>query len=74
MVALKVRKIGKSLGIVLPSEVISRLGIGEGQDVLLMEESNNTYQITSADPTFEKKMAAGGIMARYRRTLRALAK
>lgn len=73
MVVVKVCKIGNSLGIVLPSEVIGRLGISEGHDVFLIEEPNNTYRIMSADPAFEKGMAkAGGIMARYRGTLRTL--
>ena len=75
MVALKVRKVGNSLGVVLPREVISRLRTGEGQDVFLIEVPNNTYRITPFDPAFEKKMEkAQGIMARYRNTLHVLAK
>jgi putative addiction module antidote len=75
MVALKIRKVGNSLGLVLPKEVISRLRTGEGQDVFLLEGPNNTYRITPFDPAFEKKMAkAEEIMARYRNTLHTLAK
>ncbi len=75
MVALKIRKIGNSLGLVLPKEVVSRLHTGEGQEVFLIEGPNNTYRITPFDPAFEKKMAkAEEIMTRYRNTLHSLAK
>jgi putative addiction module antidote len=75
MVALKIRKVGNSLGVVLPKEVISRLRVDEGQDVFLVEGPNNTYRITPFDPAFEQKMEkAEEIMARYRNTLHVLAK
>ncbi len=75
MVALKIRKVGNSLGLVLPKEVISRLRTGEGQDVFLVEGPNNTYRITPFDPAFEKKMEkAEEIKARYRNTLHVHAK
>ena len=75
MVALKIRKVGNSLGLVLPKEVISRLRVSEGEDVFLLEGPDNTYRITPFDPGFEKKMEkAEEIMARYRNTLHTLAK
>ena len=75
MVALKIRKIGNSLGVVLPKEVIAQLRTGEGEEVFLLEGPNNTYRITPFDPAFEKKMQkAEEIMARYRNTLHVLAK
>lgn len=75
MVTLKVRKVGNSLGVVLPKEVVSRLHTAEGEEVFLVEGPNNTYRLTPFDPTFEKKMAkAEEIMTRYRNTLHTLAK
>lgn len=75
MVALKVRKVGNSLGLVLPKDVVRRLRTGEGEELFLLEGPNNTYRLTPFDPAFEKKMAkAEQIMARYRNTLHALAK
>jgi putative addiction module antidote len=75
MVTLKVRKVGNSLGIVLPKEVVSRLRTGEGQELFLLEGPDNTYRITPFDPAFENKMAkAEEIMTRYRNTLHLLAK
>ena len=75
MLELKVRKIGNSLGIVLPKEAVSRLGAGEGDRLFLIEGPNGAYQLTPYDPAFEEKMAkAEDIIARYRNTLLALSK
>ena len=75
MVELKVRKIGNSLGVVLPKEAVSRLHANEGDRLFLIEGPNGAYQLTPYDPTFEKKMKkAGDIIARYRNTLRTLSK
>lgn len=75
MVTLKIRKVGNSLGLVLPKEVLSHLRTGEGEELFLIEGPNNTYRLTPFDPTFEQKMTkAEEIMARYRNTLHALAK
>jgi putative addiction module antidote len=74
VVALKVRKFGNSLGVVLPKEVISRLRTGDGEPLFLIEGPNGTYRLTPYDPAFEKKMArAEQIMGRYRNTLHVLA-
>jgi putative addiction module antidote len=75
MVELKVRKIGNSLGVVLPKEAVSRLGADEGDRLFLVEGPDGTYQLTPYDPAFEKKMKkAGNIISRYRNTLHTLAK
>ncbi len=75
MVTLKIRKVGNSLGLVLPKEVVSRLRTAEGEDVFLLEGPNNTYRLTPFDPAFEEKMEkAEEIMSRYRNTLQSLAK
>jgi putative addiction module antidote len=75
MLELKVRKFGNSLGIVLPKEVINRLRTGDGERLFLIEGPDGSYQLTSYDPDFERKMAkAENIISRYRNTLHALAK
>lgn len=75
MLELRVRKIGNSLGVVLPKEAVSRLGAAEGDRLFLIEGPNGAYQLTPYDPAFEEKMAkAEGIIARYRNTLHALSK
>lgn len=75
MVELKVRKIGNSLGVVLPKEVVARLRTGEGAPLHLVEAPDGGYRITSYDPAFARKMAlAEDIMSRYRNALAVLAK
>jgi putative addiction module antidote len=75
MLELKVRKIGNSLGVVLPKEAVSRLHADEGDRLFLIEGPNGVYQLTPYDPIFEKKMKkAGDIIGRYRNTLHSLAK
>ncbi|HEY2466709.1 MAG TPA: AbrB/MazE/SpoVT family DNA-binding domain-containing protein [Terracidiphilus sp.] len=75
MVELKVRKIGNSLGVVLPKEAVSRLHADAGDRLFLVEAPHGAYQLTPYDPTFEKKMKkAGDIISRYRNTLHELSK
>jgi len=55
--------------------VLSRLNAGDGERLYLIEGPDGAYRLTPYDPAFEKKMhKAEDIMARYRNTLRALAK
>ena len=75
MLDMKVRKVGNSLGVVLPKEVLSRLNVQDGDKVFLTEAPDGSYRITPYDPEFEKQIIIGkSVMARYRNTLRALAK
>jgi putative addiction module antidote len=72
---LKVRKIGNSLGVVLPKEAVSRLRAGDGDRLFLIEGPDGAYQLTPYDPSFEKKMEkTEQIIGRYRNTLHVLAK
>ena len=64
-VELKVRKIGNSLGIVLPKEVLSHLNV----------ESQDGVRLTASNPEFAKSMAVfESLNRRYRSALRELAK
>jgi putative addiction module antidote len=75
MLELKVRRIGNSLGVVLPKEAINRLKTGDGDRLFLIEGPNRAYQLTPYDPGFEKKMQnAEEIIGRYRNTLHTLSK
>jgi putative addiction module antidote len=74
MLELKVRKIGNSLGVVLPKEAVSRLNATEGDRLFLIEGPDGAYQLTPYDPDFTKKMVkAEDIIRRYRNTLHVLA-
>ena len=71
----KVRKIGNSLGIVLPKEALLALKVGEGDTIFLTEAPECSLRMTPEKPGFEQvmKVAAEG-MNRYRNALRELAK
>jgi putative addiction module antidote len=74
MVALKLRKIGNSVGAVIPQDVLSRMHLREG-DTVFLTESPGGYRITPYDPDFEKQMTeARRIMNQRRHVLRELAK
>jgi putative addiction module antidote len=73
-VELKLRKIGNSLGLVLPKEALAHLKVSEG-DVLTLTESPDGVRLTTANPEFTKSMAVfESLNRRYRNTLRELAK
>jgi len=75
MLELKLRKIGNSLGVVLPKEAVNRLRAEDGDRLYLIEGPDGSYQLTPYDPAFEKKMKkAEEIIGRYRNTLHALSK
>ncbi|MDQ4060014.1 MAG: AbrB/MazE/SpoVT family DNA-binding domain-containing protein [Pseudomonadota bacterium] len=74
MIALKLTKVGNSVAVILPKEVLSRLNVGKG-DTLYLTEAPGGYRITPYDPEFERQMAAAReIMKQDRDLLRELAK
>ncbi len=74
MQALKIRKIGNSLGLVLPKEVVARLKVGEG-DMVYLTDAQDGYRITPMDAGFAEQMAAAeDIMREDRDVLRELAR
>lgn len=73
MYALKVRKVGNSLGVVLPKEAAAELGVAEG-DALYLTHAPDGFRVSSGNPEFEEQMKiAEEFMKRYRNTLKALA-
>ena len=75
MIELKVRKVGNSLGVILPKDVVRRLRTAEGQRLHLLEEPDSSYRLTPYDPAFEEKMSkAEDIISRYGNALHVLAK
>ena len=75
MLDLKIRKVGNSLGVVLPREAVRRMNVEEGDTVYLTETPEGGYRMTAFEPDFEEKMEkAKAIMNRYRNTLHTLAK
>ena len=71
---LKLRKIGNSVGVVLPKEALARLNVVEGDDLYLTETPDG-FRVTSKNPNFAEKMkVAEGLSRRYRNALDELAK
>ena len=77
MTALKLSRIGNSVGVVLPKELLGRLRLREG-DTVYLTESPDGYRLTPYDgdhEAFEEQMkAAREVMNRRRSALRELAK
>lgn len=74
MVAIKLRKIGNSVGAILPQEALARMHLAEG-DTLFLTEAPDGYRVTPYDPDLDNQMAAARrIMKKRRNVLRELAK
>jgi len=74
MVTLKIRRIGNSLGVVLPKEVLARLRAGEG-DAVFFTEAPDGFRLTPYDAEFARQMeVAERVMRKHRDALRELAK
>jgi putative addiction module antidote len=71
---LTVRRVGNSLGIIIPQEALSAMKVGEGDDLILVESPDGA-RLTPYEPDFERqmKLAEDG-MREYRNALRELAK
>jgi putative addiction module antidote len=71
-VRLKIRRIGKSAGIVIPKHVLARLRLAEGHSVFLTEAPNG-FRVTVHDAEFEEQMTlAEQVMRKRRNALREL--
>ena len=71
---MKLRAIGNSVGIVLPKELLVKLGVDKGDSVFAIETPDGV-RLTTADPDFEAQMAtARKLMKRWRGVLHELAK
>jgi putative addiction module antidote len=71
---LKLRKIGNSVGLVLPKKALAHLKARTGGTLFLTEASDGSLRLT-AKPEISRQMeVVKNVMHRYRNTLRELAK
>jgi putative addiction module antidote len=71
---LKIRAVGNSLGLILPKATLDKLGLKEGDHVLLTEAPGG-FRITPATAEWEYTMAVvEDVASRHRNVLRELAK
>jgi putative addiction module antidote len=75
MIELKIRKIGNSLGVVLPKDLLAALNADEGDALFAHVNSKGGLELTPYDPAVVDQVdAARDIAKRYRNALRELAK
>jgi len=74
MSALKLTQIGNSVGVILPKDLLARLGVTKGDKIHAIEQPDGV-RLTTAEPEFEAQMeVARQIMKKRRNVLRELAK
>jgi putative addiction module antidote len=70
----KIKAVGNSTGLILPSDLLTRLRLERGDDVVISETPNG-FTVTRQDDVFERAMASARAgMKRYRKALAELAK
>ncbi|NQV20743.1 MAG: AbrB/MazE/SpoVT family DNA-binding domain-containing protein [Rhodospirillales bacterium] len=72
-IGVKVRKVGNSLGITLPQNLLAKLGVGEG-DILYPVNTPEGVVLTRFDPEFAEALdASKDFMSRYPNAMKKLA-
>ncbi len=73
MIALKLSRVGSAVVVILPTEALAKLGVGEG-DVVYLAEAIDGFRLIPHDADIAQKLetAEEGLRA-YRTTLQALA-
>ena len=72
---LKLRKIGNSVGVVIPKEALNKMDSKRGDTLVLSETPGGGFRVTPDKESFAEQMAvAEDIANRYRNTLNELAK
>ena len=67
---LEIKKIGNSTGLILPKELLARLGLEQGDEVVVTEMADG-FAVKRGDDTFEKGIEiARRTVAKYRESLR----
>ena len=72
---LELKRIGNSTGLILPKELLARLGIEQGDSLFVTELPDRTIKLSIYNPEHERVMEIGReVMREYRETFKALAK
>jgi putative addiction module antidote len=71
---MKLRKVGGSLGIIIPKEEIERMHLKEGDELFGLPDDDG-LRLQARDPVFERKLKAfENTRRQFRNALRELAK
>ncbi|AXK83186.1 AbrB/MazE/SpoVT family DNA-binding domain-containing protein [Pseudolabrys taiwanensis] len=72
---LQVKKVGNSLGLILPKELLARLRLKEGDKLHVVEQTERGVKLSPYDPKHAKAMElARRSFRKYADTYKALAK
>lgn len=72
---LKLRRIGNSVGLVLPKEVLAHMKVEEGDTVTVTDAAEGGLRLSPHRAEVARQMeVVQDVMKRYRHTLRELAK
>jgi putative addiction module antidote len=74
-IALQIKKIGNSTGLILPKELLARLKLKEGDRLHVVEHTERSIKLSPYDPKHAKVMEiARRSFRKYADTYKALAK
>jgi len=72
---LKLRKVGNSVGVILPKEVPAHLKVAEGDSLSVTEGPDDSLRLSISRTEVTRQMdVVQDVIKRYRHTLRELAK
>lgn len=75
LLELKLRKVGNSVGVILPKEALAHLKVDEGDTVSVTEAADGSLRLSPSKADVVRQMeVVQDVMNRYRHTLRELAK
>lgn len=74
MATVKITAVGEEVGVVLPRELLERLGLGEG-DAVEIVETEQGIELRVQDPAISRQMdVAEGVMEKRRAALEEIAR
>ena len=72
---LEIKKIGNSTGLILPKELLARLGLEQGDQVFVTFEPDQSFKVSVHEDKHARVMQiAREVMREYRHALKELAK
>ena len=75
IIETKVRAIGNSTGIILPSEILNKLALEKGDKLFLVETDKGSFELTPYDQDVKDTLeVAKDVVRRYRNAFKELAK
>lgn len=75
VIELKLRKIGNSVGVILPKEALTHLKVEEGDTVSVTDAADGSLRLSPRKAEVSLQLeAAQRVVKRYRNALRELAK